>query len=58
MNQLGSKLANSVRQAKTQQTQEPAVPAAVEEEVVVQAAAPSEDDTPLPLFSSRRVWPD
>lgn len=56
MNPLGTKLAKSVRQVKTEQKQEakPTPIPVVEEGAVVR----EEVERPLPLIPSRRVWPD
>ncbi len=52
MSQIGSKLAGSVRQAKSQQADK-----ATTESPPAKPASKSED-TPLPIIPSRRVWPD
>ena len=50
--EFGSKLAGSVRQAKAKQPQKntSTVPPVV--------SKPSKPELPLPVFPSRRVWPD
>jgi len=66
MKQLGSKLADSVRQVKTQQAEndDGKEQKAPEDKTAEPATAPSKPktpetpETPLPLFPSRRVWPD
>lgn len=61
MSQLGSKLAKSVRQAKTnpQETQQDLQAEEVQEAHVVSppSVAP-EPEAALPLLPTRRVWPD
>ena len=61
--QVGSKLANSVRQAKVQQTQqaEQAAPAQakVSTPVAAKPAPAAKKEEPITyLMPSRRVWPD
>ena len=59
MSQIASKLANSVRQAKTQQ--ETKVQKAQDKDEVSKAPmAPKveSNEVPLPVFPSRRIWPD
>jgi len=56
MSQIASKLANSVRQAKTQQ--ETKVQKAQDKDEVSKAPKVENDEMPLPVFPSRRTWPD
>ena len=60
MTNIASKLAGSVRQAKQQQ-QTQTQP--TEENEIKKTVAPSspmraEEEAPLPMLASRRVWPD
>lgn len=48
--QAGTKLANSVRQAKMKQVRPG--------KVVTRREGPAEQDMPAVVFASRRVWPD
>jgi len=64
MKQLGSKLADSVRQVKTQQAENDEVVVEEQEQVAQEDKTPkpipvsSKPEAPLPLFPSKRVWPD
>ncbi len=51
---LQDRLANSVRQVKTQQTEKPKNP----NTTTRKRAKPVETETASPLFFSRRTWPD
>ncbi len=59
MKQLGSKLADSVRQVKTQQAEKEGKEQKVQEDKTPEPIlVSSRPEAPLPLFTSRRVWPD
>ncbi len=55
---LGSKLANSVRQAKAKQPQENALKIKSASKISKPIKSIVQNDAPPALISSRRVWPD
>ncbi len=59
--ELGSKLANSVRQAKAKQTPENTLRADHSTEQFAESSKPKHQpkyEQRLPVFTSKRVWPD
>ncbi len=59
MNQIASKLAGSVRQAKEQTAQDATqATEAVAKSAAKAAPAKKDVEAPLPKFESRRCWPD
>jgi len=56
MSQIASKLANSVRQVKTQQVKK--TQKEQENDVINKTPKATTDEVPLAVLPSKRVWPD